>query len=313
MVSKLLTLGVFTGIAVTVFALDQYLATYELQQVTYAATMVAVLYGIFRVGIEEVIVRRTSDARLRYTMRKAVSLIFIVLAVGVLLRIFVPNPEALLVAYGLLGAGVAIALQDLFKNFAGSIALFIGSSFRVGDRVEINGTYGDVIDIGLFYTTLLEIRAWVDGDQATGRILSVPNGAILYGVVKNYTKHYPFLWDELRVVVTAESDWRAAMHILGVSAHERTAATIESGRDSLHRMRRQFYIDARSLDPVVYMAPHDHGIALTVRYVVDAMERRAVQSQLWEVITTAFAEHPQIALAPPGFASVPYPAVRPSE
>ena len=309
MVHKVFVFCLLLFLGVAAYGVAWYFVWEEGYNLAYAGIAIAVLYGLFNILLEEAIVRRTTDARMRYTIRKATSLLFLVLSTAIVLRIFIPNPEALLVAYGLMGAGVAIALQDLFKNFAGSITLFLGGSFQVGDRVEINGTYGDVIDIGLFYTTLLEIREWVDGDQATGRILSLPNGAVLNGVVKNYTKHHPFLWDEISVVVTSESNWRQAMHILGTIGFEKTEAAVVDGRVSLQKLRQQFYIDARSLEPVVFMKDHEYGTELTLRYIVSAKERRQLQSELWERITTTFAAEPDIAMAPVGFAPVPYPSL----
>ena len=184
--------------------------------------------------------------------------------------------------------------------------------FTVGDRVEVNGIHGDVVDIGLFYSTLLEIREWVNGDQSTGRLLSVPNGVVLSGVVKNYTKDHPFLWDELAVVITSDSDWQAAMHILGTICFGKTEHTIEAGRSSLHRLRRRYYINAKSLEPVVYMQNHENGIELITRYVVETAQRRQIKSEIWEQIYQQFAQHPKIAIAPPGFAAVPCPTVEQS-
>ena len=309
MFRKLVWLTCLVLLTAALYGVQWYFAIPKLEKVVFAVAAVASMYGLFQILVEEAIVRRIADGRMRYTVRKATSLLAIALTLVIVLRIFIPNPEALLVAYGLMGAGVAIALQDLFKNFAGSITLFLSGSFSVGDRVEINGVYGDVVDIGLFYSTLLEIREWVAGDQATGRLLSVPNGAVLSGVVKNYTKHHPFLWDEIQVVITNDSDWRAAMHILGTLAFTKTEPTIEVGRESLAHLRQQYYIDARNLEPAVYMEDHENGTQLSLRYVVEAHERRQVNHELWEEISDAFAEHPGIALAPVTFASVTPPHV----
>lgn len=91
----------------------------------------------------------------------------------VVVRIWVEYTQTLLVSYGLIAAGITIALQDFFKNFVGGIMIFTTGTYRVGDRVEINSKFGDVIDIGIFYTTLLELKEWVEAEQPTGRISMV--------------------------------------------------------------------------------------------------------------------------------------------
>ncbi len=307
MFRKFVILTILILTAGILYVTHGYLGWESLEKIAWALVSVTVIYGIFSVGCEELIVSRIENGKTRYSIRKAMSLLSIGLSLIIILRIFVPNPEALLVAYGLMGAGVAIALQDLFKNFAGSITLFISGAYGVGDRIEVNGVHGDVVDIGLFYSTLLEIKEWINGDQATGRSLSIPNGVVLNNVIKNYTKDHPFLWDELTVVITNNSDWQAAMHILGTICYTKTESTVEEGRNSLHLMRRRFYIDTKSLEPVVYMQTHENGIELLVRYTVDVTKRRQIKSEIWEQIHSQFSEHPRIAIAPPGFASVPFP------
>ena len=309
MFRKFITLTLLILTAGALYIAYSYFEWSSLEKTAWALGAIAAIYTVFSIGFEEFIVSRMQNGKTRYSIRKAMSLLSIGLSLIIVLRIFIPNPEALLVAYGLMGAGVAIALQDLFKNFAGSITLFISGAFGVGDRVEINGVHGDVVDIGLFYSTLLEIREWIDGDQATGRLLSVPNGVVLSGVVKNYTKDHPFLWDEVAVVITGESDWQAAMHILGTICFAKTEHTIEAGRSSLHRLRRRYYIDAKSLEPVVYMQTHENGVEIMARYAVETNHRRQIKSEIWEQIQQQFDHHPKIAIAPPGFAAIPFPNV----
>ena len=206
MFRKFVTLTLLALTAGALYIAYSYLQWEILEKTAWALGAIAAIYTVFSIGFEEFIVSRMENGKTRYTIRKAMSLLSVGISLIIVLRIFIPNPEALLVAYGLMGAGVAIALQDLFKNFAGSITLFISGAFGMGDRVEINGVHGDVVDIGLFYSTLLEIREWIDGDQATGRLLSVPNRVVLSGMIKNYTKDHPFLWDEVAVVITGNSD-----------------------------------------------------------------------------------------------------------
>lgn len=289
-----------------------YLATFwfpqnAVERIFHSVLALVVLYGVFSIAIEEHFARRLQDPKTRYGFRKAVSLLLIVAVLVVLLRIWIPNPEALLVAYGVVAAGIAIALQDLVKNLAGGIVIFLGGLYQVGNRIEIRGTFGDVIGIGLFNTTLLEVRGWVQADQATGRITTVPNGAVLNTPVQNYTKHHKYLWDELLVVVTSESNWGEAMRLLGEIGHEHTAEFIDDANESLTRLERYYYVEGRPLDPNVYVKPETDGYGLTLRYVVDARKRRSINSDIWGHVIRVFDEHPEIFIAPTTISTMEYP------
>jgi small-conductance mechanosensitive channel len=179
-------------------------------------TLVAlsILYSLFKIVFDELVGRRIPEDKERYTFKKMVSTAYSFFILVAAVTIWVPNPEALLVAYGIIAAGVAVSLQDVFKNLAGGITLFITGIYAVGDRIEIKSKHGDVIDVGILYTTLLELRGWVEGDQATGRLTIIPNGLVLSENVNNYTKDNRFIWDELTIPIAYDSDWKRAEEIV---------------------------------------------------------------------------------------------------
>ncbi|MDA8596845.1 mechanosensitive ion channel family protein [Candidatus Pacebacteria bacterium] len=303
----LLTLAIVTAVSYLSTVWLPESSTTNLFQSSLAVT---VLYAIFSLGVSEFFARRLSDSKTRYSFRKAVSLILIVLVLVVLLRIWVPNPQALLVAYGVVAAGIAVALQDVVKNLAGSITIFLSGLYRVGNRIELNGVFGDVIDIGIFNTTLLEIRNWIDADQATGRIVTVPNGAVLNSPLHNFTKQHSYLWDELRVVVTSESNWSDAMRLMAEVGEEHTKDFIAAADESLTKLERYYYVEGRVLEPNVYITGSADGYALTLRYVVDAWRRRTTNSNIWGHLIRVFEEHGDIVIAPTTIASVDYPQAK---
>ena len=309
MVTKIVIFVGLLAVSLLAFFADVFLSTEMAVKLFWSAISITILYGIFAVGIYELGIDKVPDKKARYSIRKAARLTWNVLLVVVLLWIWVPNPQALVVAYGVVAAGIAFALQDVIKNFAGGFIIFLGSQYRVGDRIEIRGVCGDVIDIGLFSTRLLEIQGWVAADQATGRIVTIPNGVVLNNPVHNYTHQHEFIWDELAVVVTAESDWSEAMRLLVDIATEHTKEYAGVAEKSLGNLQQQYYIDGRETHPRVFIANHDHGYQLAVRYVVGARARRVVNSNIWGHIIRVFSEHSAIAIAPSSFASVPYPIV----
>jgi len=165
----------------------------------------------------------------------------------------------------------------------GGLILFLGRQYRVGDRIEVNGRFGDVIDIGLMYTTLLEIQGWVDGDQATGRLTIVPNGVILGDVVNNYTKDHTFIWDEITLPITYDSDWKSLAEAFTRIAKEETAVTIVDAERQMAAIMEKYYFSKRAVDPAVFVKLTDNWIELSVRYITDVRQRRDVKSRLFEL------------------------------
>src|SRR3954463_2489950 len=116
--------------------------------------------------------------------------------------------------WGLIGAGLAIALREPLLSIAGRIAIFAGHMYSVGDRIEINKIGGDVIDVGFFYTRMLEIGNWISADQTTGRIVQFSNSQIFGTPVYNYTQNFSYIWDEVQLPITYSSNIDAATRIM---------------------------------------------------------------------------------------------------
>ena len=135
-----------------------------MQKGFYTFLALTILYLVFRIAFEEIVVKRIRESKTRYSFRKTVSILYLAMFVAIIIKTWVANTHTLLVSYGLVGAGIAVALQDFFKNFVGGIIPFVTGIYRVGDRTEVNSKYGDVIDIHILYTTLMEMKEWVAGD-----------------------------------------------------------------------------------------------------------------------------------------------------
>ena len=257
----------------------------------------AAIYFVFRIGLEHAIVRTIKDSKTRYSVRKATSILYLLVFLLVLIRIWIEDSQALLVSYGLIGAGIAIALQDLFKNFVGGIVIFITGTYRVGDRVEIESHYGDVIDIGLLFTTLLEMRGWIDGDQATGRLTVVPNGRIISGVVNNYTKDHSFIWDEIMLPITYDSDWKDAVSRISRIVAEETREISQQAEAEMSGIMKRYYLSKRSVEPAIFVRMTDNWISLSIRYIALARERRTLQDNLHRRILQEIRDSGNIKVA----------------
>ncbi len=196
-------------------------------------------------------------------------------------------------------AGLAIALADVLKNMAGWGYIVIRRPFKVGDRIEIGGTKGDVLDIRLFRFTVAEVGNWVDAEQATGRLVHIPNGSLFGDQVANYTEGFEFIWHEVPVLITFESNWRAGKALLE-DIVKRVAPDIEARAGArIRETARSYHIKLGVLTPTVYTTVKDSGVLLTARFLVDVRERRGLDQTVWEQLLEGFAADPDLDLAYP--------------
>ncbi|HET6581539.1 MAG TPA: mechanosensitive ion channel domain-containing protein [Methanoregula sp.] len=287
----LLLLSVLTGAAVHVTG-DPIIIN-----VFLTSLLLTVTYFIFSVLFSRYLVRQIADNKTRYTANKILSVLSFVFIIFFCLRIWVTDSSSLLVSYGILGAGLALALQDVFKNFAGGILIMICRYYFVGDRISIDDKYGDVMDIGLLNTTMMEIRGWIAGDQPSGRLLIIPNGLVLNHAFYNYTRDHSFVWDEISIPLTYTSDWRRAKEIvLSILKTETDAMTIRAEAE-IERIGEMYYLPKKVVEPSVYISLTDNWITLDARYVTDARTRRFLRSNLSELFLAAIESEEGITVA----------------
>ena len=196
---------------------------------------------------------------------------------------------------GLLAAGLAFAMQEVIGSIAGWFNIVSGGIYRVGDRVEIAGVKGDVIDITLLRTKVLEMGSsqpqeptWVGGRQSTGRIVSVSNKATFESPTYNYSAFFEFVWEELRLPIPYSADWRRAEQIV-LEEVQRVSAT-EGAREAIRMMRERFPIPQHELDPKVYVSLTDNWVELAARFVIPVRQSRTIHDQLSRAIRDRFDE-----------------------
>lgn len=271
---------------------------------------VAAIYFIFKVVLEEVISRGIKDARSQYSFRRTMSIIYYVAIVVSIIGIWVRDTQTLLVSYGLVAAGIAVTLQDVFKSFAGGVIIFATGIYKVGERIEIGGKFGDVIDIGIMFTTLLEIREWVEGDQPTGRIIAMPNSNVLNNPVNNYTSELSFIFEDMSIPITYESNWKkAAEEILAIARRE-TEHVATVAEEQLRTMGRKFYVEKRAVEPAVFLTVTDNWINLNVRFPTMARERRITRSRISTAILEMIEASDDIKVASATIEIVGFPPVK---
>lgn len=243
--------------------------------------------------------RRARDPRVRYKWRKTMTYLALLVGVVLLWNIWIGRIGALATFLGLLSAGLAIALKDTVQNLAGWAYIVWSRPFDVGDRVQVGSHAGDVIDVHLFQFTLNEIGNWVDADQSTGRIVHVPNGKVLSEPIANYDRGFPYIWSEVPVTITFESNWKRAKQLLETIAARHAEQLTEQVEKELLEASRQYLIAYTKLTPIVYVRVRDQGICLTIRYLIRSRFRRGSENAIWQEVLDAFSAEPDIDFAYP--------------
>lgn len=223
----------------------------------------------------------TDDHRERYRRRKFFTTIIAFAAGIAIVFLWAHTLKQKGTFLGLLGAGLAIALKEPLLSLAGRLAIFTGHMYNAGDRIELQKMAGDVIDIGFFYTRLLEIGSWISADQYSGRILLIPNSMIFGTPILNYTQHLSRIWDEIVLPITYDSNMESAIRILTDVGSAYTTEFLKDAEHDLEQMRRQFLVPQLGLKPAVYVKVTSNWLELTLRYIVDPKKRRPASSFIY--------------------------------
>lgn len=244
--------------------------------------------------------KRVDDTEALFRIRKAVVYGATFVLIVALARIWSGAFGNLGTFLGLVSAGVAIALGDVFLNFAGWVYILTRQPFRAGDRIEIGSSAGDVVDIRILRFTLLEIGNWVDGDQPTGRLLHIPNGLLFRQSMANYTESFDQIWHEIGVMVTFESDWKLAEQLILESLKSRYLGDEEvRAKVKFQEASRKYFIRTTDFTPTVFTDVKESGVMLTARLLVDPRKRRQLNNDVWRDLLEAFAKEPSVELAYP--------------
>ena len=262
-----------------------------------------------RIIMNVLLKRLSDDSPYLYTVRKITSYLITGLTAIILIGIWFQRFSDLSVAFGILAAGLAFALQEVIGSIAGWTTIITGKPFSIGDRIETGGIRGDVVDIGILRTTLMEIGNWLNGDHNTGRIVTLSNAFIFKEPLYNYSAHLNFVWDEVKIPVTYESDWKNAMSIMikAVQNHPVYQELLPKAEKQRRDVRRKLAIRVTPLEPREYMKLTDNWIELGVVYPVDTNLRRSFRSQISQEILTRFVSE-GITVASQTMAIVQFPA-----
>jgi small-conductance mechanosensitive channel len=217
-----------------------------------------------------------------------------------LFSVWFDRPDRLATFTGLLAAGAAVASQKAILSFAGYFVIVFGKVFDIGDRIQIGDVRGDVLDIGLFKTTVMEMGVppsllpnpnnWITSRQYTGRVVTFTNSEVFESAAFNYSRMFDFLWEEMRIPLHYDEDLERAEAIALAAAREATAGVVDEARAQLHRIRQRFPLQPADLEPQAYLRLTDDWVELSIRFLVRAWGIRSTKDGITRAVLARYRQ-----------------------
>jgi hypothetical protein len=237
-----------------------------------------------------------SNNQNKYKARKIVNLFSYILFIAIILFVYNDKLGNIGTALGVAGAGIAFALQEVIVSLAGWVNIMTTNQVVIGQRVKIGDVKGDIIDIGVLSTTIMEIGDWINGDLYNGRIITLSNSYIFKETVHNYSSEYPFLWDELTIPIRTESDYHLARSIFTKVLSETCDSYATKSSESWQKLTNKFNVEDAQVSPMVTLSFDENWITFTLRYVVDYKKRRGTKDIIYTKILDEIAKHDNIIM-----------------
>lgn len=260
--------------------------------------------------VQRNVISKVKDSNGRYRTKKFSTILGYTITSTLILIVYSNKLGGLTIALGVAGAGIAFALQEVIASFAGWLAIIFGGFYKTGDRVQLGGIKGDVMDIGMLRTTLMEIGQWVDGDLYNGRIVLVANSFVFKEPVFNYSGDFPFLWDEIKLPVMFGSNYEKAKDMFYQAAKDVAGEISDRSQEKWTDLQNKYLLENAQTEPMVSLIVNDNWAEYTVRYVVNFKKRRFTKTALFTKILTEvektngeikFASATFQLVEPPGF------------
>jgi small-conductance mechanosensitive channel len=269
-----------------------------------------ILILLFVSFLRRILRKRLPDTSFRYKSQKGIEIVGYILIILLSVSYFTGNIKDFTLAIGLLTAGITITLQELILSIAGSFYIFLIKVYKPGDRIEINGIKGDVIDVDSIYTTMMEIGEWVSSDNYSGRIVKLSNSFVFKGAIYNYSQDFPFVWDEFNLPIRYGSDVDLAKKIVIDIASETLSEYVKESMANWNEVVKKYYIEDAVVDPTLAITMTDNWIQFNIRYIVDYKKRRYTKNLLNEKIGKAILDTKgKVMLASATFEIVSIPTI----
>ncbi len=267
----------------------QEMSLTETQSKILTTIFVLVILWLLRRFAARSIMRLQSNLTTRYTWRKTAIYAINLIGIIAIATIWANQFGNFATFLGLLSAGLAFAFKDPLANMAGWYYILLEQPFKVGDRIQVGDNVGDVVDIDMFQFTLIEIGHWVGAEQSTGRIIHVPNALVFTQALANYNEGLNYIWNEIAVEVTFESDWKATKKVLENVLFSHAPQVSKKAQKALQESSGKYLIYYHKVTPIIYTDVKASGVQFTLRYLCKPKQRRSSTSTIWEAILLAFS------------------------
>jgi len=267
-------------------------------------TMVAAVL-MLQLLVSGVILTWFYDKNHLFVARRLTGYAGLLIVICLLTSFFLEDLKAIATVLGIAGAALVIALQDLCSSFAGWFVIVASRKVRVGDRIEVDGHLGDVVDIQLLRTTMLELNNWLGADEPTGRVIIIPNSFIFKSKVLNSAHVHPYIWSRLDVTVTFETPAQEARDLLQRILEEETQEEFNAASRAGEEMAHKYGVPDTTYKPKLYSVIVDSGVAFSLLYVSHYRRRVAVRNRVNERIVAEFEKNAHINFAYPTQRHIP--------
>lgn len=277
----------------------------------------AILLGVIVIwliikAIQRNLLSKIRDNDNRYKANKLSSFVGYLLSIVLLTIVFSDKLGGFTVAFGVAGAGIAFALQEVIASFAGWLAILFGGFYKSGDRVQLGGIKGDVMDIGVLHTTIMETGQWVDGDLYNGRIVLIANSFVFKEPVFNYSGDFPFLWDEIKIPIQYGSNYEKAKEILEQVGRNVAGDLSILSKEKWTALQQKYRLEDAQTEPMISIVANDNWVEFTLRYVVGFKKRRKTKTELFtQILKEVEASNGQVKFASATFQLVDTPVFKP--
>ncbi|MBK8610483.1 MAG: mechanosensitive ion channel [Chitinophagaceae bacterium] len=271
---------------------------------------IAVIWIIIQL-LRRRLANRIKDNSTRYKTKKVLSFIGFVITVVLIFIVYSNKLSGFTIALGVAGAGIAFALQELIASVAGWLSIILGRLYKPGDRVQLGGIKGDVMDIGVLRTTIMETGQWVDGDLYNGRIVLVANSFVFKEPVFNYSGEFPFLWDEIKIPIQYGSDYEKAKEIILTAGQVIAGDLTARSKEKWTSLQVKYRLEDSQTEPLVSLIANDNWVEFTLRYVVSYKRRRVTKTELFtKILKEVEATGGKIKMASATFQLVDLPEIK---
>ena len=244
--------------------------------------------------------KKVKNVKKKHLLRKWLYYLMVIIFMLFSFELWSNKDLSITTILGYVSAGLALALHQVLLNIAGWLLIIFRKPYNIGDRIERNNIVGDVIDIRMFYTVVMEVGNWVEKNQSTGRIINIPNGKIFTEFTFNYTIEFDAIWDEIDILLTFDSNYKKAEKIINQILEETSNKKfLENIEINQEKMSKKYALKQGKLTPITYIDIKESGISFQLRYLVPVRLQRNKHDSINRKILDRFNQENDIEFAYP--------------